>query len=104
MSTEVREKRPNLLGLNQTELQAVVEAEGFPRYMTGQILTWLYEKKVSDFGLMSNISKENRAKLEAKFEVNTVEAVQKFPAADGTAIKYVFHFPLYFFCSLYTPY
>lgn len=83
----------NLLGLNQEEIQAAVASQKFPKFVAGQLTSWLFQKKVSRFEEMTNISKENRVKMDSLFEINCLESVRVLPSLDGSAIKHVFTFP-----------
>jgi 23S rRNA (adenine2503-C2)-methyltransferase len=80
----------NILGLSQAELAVMVAELGLKSFITKQILEWLYEKKVSDFEQMSNISKANQQLLAQKFETTWYKNLLILPSSDQLAIKYVF--------------
>ncbi|NQD52839.1 23S rRNA (adenine(2503)-C(2))-methyltransferase RlmN, partial [Bacillus altitudinis] len=54
-----------------------------------QIFEWLYEKRVTSFDEMSNLSKELREKLKDQFAITTLKTVIKQTSQDGT-IKFLF--------------
>ena len=74
----------------------IEELEGFlteelqqPKYRAKQIFDWLHRKMCSDFGEMTNLSKELRESLAKKAEIRDVTQVAVQESADGTR-KYLF--------------
>ncbi len=78
-----------LLGLTIDELKAVAKSLGMPSFTGGQIAQWLYERHVKSISEMTNISKANRAKLEAEYEIGCMPPIDSQKSKDGT-IKYLF--------------
>jgi len=78
----------NLVGLTRDGLRAALVDAGTPekqaRMRTGQIWQWIYQKGVRDFAAMTNLSKDYRALLAAKFVVAVPEVVKREISADGT--------------------
>ncbi len=58
-----------LLGLTLAELKQVAKDLGMPAFTGGQMAKWLYEQHVKSIDEMTNISKANRAKLAAEYEI-----------------------------------
>ena len=58
----------------------------------GQLWHWLYVRGATDFGAMSNVSKELRARLAAHFTLARPEIVTEQVSADGTR-KWLLRFP-----------
>jgi len=58
-----------LLGLTLAELKQVAKDFGMPAFTGGQMAKWLYEQHVKSIDEMTNISKANRAKLAAEYEI-----------------------------------
>lgn len=81
--------KEKLLGKTPEELKAVAAEAGLPSFASKQIASWLYEKRVSRFGAMSNISKTGREKLDALFETGASEPIGTAVSSDGTK-KYLF--------------
>lgn len=54
-----------------------------------QIFEWLYEKRVSSFDEMTNLSKSLREKLESNFVLTTLKTAVKQTSQDGT-MKFLF--------------
>ena len=78
-----------LIGMNPTELRAVVEELGMPAFTAKQIAQWLYVKHVGSIDEMTNISKQNRERLNERYEVGTMSPLDSQRSADGT-VKYLF--------------
>ncbi len=80
--------KPTLLGLPRPELRAALEAAGVPareaQMRAGQLWGWLYGRGVGDFSLMTNLSKNFRAFLDATFRLDRPEIVTRQVSADGT--------------------
>ena len=49
-----------LLGKTLSELKAIVQDLGMPKFTAGQIASWLYDKKVGSIEEMTNLSLKNR--------------------------------------------
>ncbi len=79
----------NLLGLSLKELKDIVKDLGMPTFTAKQICEWLYDKQVSSIEEMTNISKANRARLAAEYEVGRKAPKVSETSQDGTR-KYLF--------------
>ena len=60
-----------------------------PAFTGKQLAQWLYEKHVSSIAEMTNISKQNRERLEQEYEVGLMAPIDCQRSKDGT-IKYLF--------------
>ncbi|MGB4655880.1 MAG: 23S rRNA (adenine(2503)-C(2))-methyltransferase RlmN [Bacteroidales bacterium] len=92
----------DLLGKNIVELSAELVKFDFPRYVGSQVFDWIYNKGVSDFDQMSNISKNNRTALKQNFSIYNVNYIDKMVSSDGT-IKFLFPTDDYFIETAYIP-
>jgi 23S rRNA (adenine2503-C2)-methyltransferase len=81
-------KRP-LIGMTLAELEDVVKSGGMPKFVAKQIAQWLYDKKVTTFDEMANISKKNKEWLSTYFVVGREKPKKQVKSADGT-VKYLF--------------
>lgn len=81
--------KPYVYDLTLEEWQDWVKANGEPAFRAGQIFDWLYVKRVSDFALMTNLSKSLREKLADSFEFVTLSELDRFQSKDGT-VKFLF--------------
>ncbi len=82
------DKKP-LLGLTLEELKNVAVTLKMPAFTGGQMVKWLYENHVSTIDGMTNISKANREKLKAEYEIGCIEPSDTHNSKDGT-VKYLF--------------
>lgn len=78
-----------LYGKTLGELTEQIKEWGLPKYMGTQLVEWLYQKKVYDFSVMTNISKKNRAFLEANATVTCPKYIEVSESIDGTR-KYLY--------------
>ena len=71
------------------ELKATVKELGMPAFTGGQIATWMYDRHVKSIDDMTNISKNNRQKLEENYQIGCFPPIDAQHSKDGT-IKYLF--------------
>ncbi len=95
------QKQP-LLGLTLSELQAVVNDLGMPRFAATQVASWLYGKRVSSIAAMTNLSLKHRQLLEARYEIGAAAPVDAQRSADGT-VKYLYRAGTHFVESVFIP-
>jgi len=76
--------RESLFEHDLASLTAACEAMALPRRTGGQVLKWVYEKGVLDFGQMSDLSKDARAKLEERFTGLQGTVIRHQVATDDT--------------------
>lgn len=83
-SPETAAKR-NAFGMNLDEWRQFVQEDlKLPRYVADQICQWIYQKKVFDFGAMTNLSKALRAQLPDLIEIPLPRMAKRQVAQDGT--------------------
>ncbi|MEO6339217.1 MAG: 23S rRNA (adenine(2503)-C(2))-methyltransferase RlmN [Caulobacteraceae bacterium] len=80
---------PNLAGMTRAELvAALVAAEVTPpekaKMRANQLWRWLHHYGATDFGVMSDIAKEMRARLAEHFIIARPEVVERQISRDGT--------------------
>ena len=88
-ATALAPKAPNLTGLSRQELAvALVEAGAVPpekaKMRATQVWRWLHHYGVTDFDKMTDIAKEQRAKLVEAFSLDRPEVVERQVSKDGT--------------------
>ncbi len=78
----------SLLGLSRDELRAALIACGTPerqaKMRVGQLWSWIYQRGLTDFAEMTNLSKDFRALLAEKFTLARPEIVNWQISQDGT--------------------
>ncbi len=78
-----------LIGLTLEQLREVAYECGMPSFAAKQMARWLYEKRVTDIDLMTDLSKRGREALSARYEVGRREPKAAAESSDGT-VKYLF--------------
>ncbi len=77
-------ERTSLFEFDVPSLVREVEAMGLPRRTAPQLLKWLYEKGVSDIAAMTDLSRDARAQIEARFTTLQGSVVRHQVATDDT--------------------
>jgi 23S rRNA (adenine2503-C2)-methyltransferase len=78
----------DLAGLDLLQLEDALAALGAPRFHAKQLYRWIYRRGVTDFGAMTDLSRELRATLAERFTVSTPRIARKDVSVDGTT-KYL---------------
>jgi 23S rRNA (adenine2503-C2)-methyltransferase len=74
----------DIKALTRDEVAAHFKEWGEPAYRVDQVLSWLYQRRVSSWDAMTNLSKALREKLRAEFSLTNLELVRKQGARDTT--------------------
>lgn len=88
--TTIGVKTP-LIGMTLGQLEEVVRQGSMPRFVAKQLAEWLYDKRVTHFDQMANISKKNKAWLDTYYTVGRIEPSTALTSSDGT-VKYMFDY------------
>ena len=83
------EKR-NIKNLSIAEISEAVTAIGEKRHRRTQILQWLYQKGVTDFSAMTNLSKPLRQKLDNLFEIRDLKVKGSVASKEDKSQKFLF--------------
>ena len=59
--------RPDLASLELPEVEQALVRLGYPRFHGRQIFQWIHKRGVTDFALMSDLSREMREQLSEAF-------------------------------------
>ncbi len=80
------ESRPptDLAALSLPALEALLEAQGLPRFRARQIFQWIWKRGASDFAAMTNLGRDLREQLSAQFHISTPTVVRHDRSEDGT--------------------
>jgi 23S rRNA (adenine2503-C2)-methyltransferase len=88
--------KPSLIGMTREELGEALLEVGVPpkqvKMRVQQLWHWMYVRGVDDFDAMFNVSKDLRARLDARFSIARPEIVEEQISEDGTR-KWLFRFP-----------
>ncbi len=79
----------DLKDLSPSELGAFLSSFGRERYRTSQTLRWLYQKDVSSFEAMTNLSRRFRGELAQVSRISSLELMRVEASRDGTR-KFLF--------------
>ena len=75
---------PDLSELELAEMEALLQTHGAEPFHARQLFRWIYRRGISDFGLMTDLSKTLRTRLKTDFSVRTPEVESQQQSADGT--------------------
>ena len=79
----------NLLGLSQTELEQFFVTHGEKPFRARQVLQWIYQRGVTCFDDMTNLSKTTRAWLKNETQIAVPKVRSRYDSVDGT-VKWLF--------------
>lgn len=82
----------DIKSITSAELEACLKEWGAPAYRAGQVLDWLYKRRVASWDAMTNLPKALRAKLAETFSLHALELVRKQGAGDTTQ-KFLWRLP-----------
>jgi 23S rRNA (adenine2503-C2)-methyltransferase len=76
--------KTNLLGFSKAKMEAFLESIGEKKFRAIQIVKWIHQQGAEDFEVMTNLSKDLRAKLTEMAEICEPEVVYHDYSEDGT--------------------
>jgi len=76
--------RTHLTGYSRTELIALFEAMGEPRYRADQVFRGLHERRLTSFGAMTDLPKALRERLNETAAASTLTIESRYTSVDGT--------------------
>jgi 23S rRNA (adenine2503-C2)-methyltransferase len=82
--TLVSQEKINLLGLDRKAMESYFEGMGFKTFHARQVLKWIHKHGITDFDLMTDLSKKLRAQLKLVSEIKVPEVILEQPSQDGT--------------------
>lgn len=78
--------KPVITDLDSSSLKGVLLKLGLKTYAFGQIIQWLYQKRVTSFEEMTNLSEKNRQLLKENFRFSSTKVADVKHSADGTCL------------------
>jgi len=75
---------PSLKGLNAIDLKETLAPLGARAFHAQQIMAWFYQRGVSDFSLMTDLSKELRINLSGNFRSDELNLMTERRSRDGS--------------------
>lgn len=86
-------QKPHIFNLRLKDIEDEFVAIGVPekkaRYHSRQVFRWIYQRKVTSFEEMTDLSKVTRSHLAEKFEISALKKVHHQKSVDGTQ-KFLF--------------
>jgi 23S rRNA (adenine2503-C2)-methyltransferase len=86
---EIVYERKNFFDLTLEQLKEILSKYGKEKFRAQQIFSWVYQKGITDFEQMTNLSKDLRAELPKILEFRKLELVSHLKSVDGTQ-KFLF--------------
>ena len=81
--------KPALTGITKSELTEALAELGEPSYRAGQILQWVFEKRVTDLAQMTNLGQRLRGKLSDAYTLRSSAPAHE-ANSDDTTQKYLY--------------
>ena len=81
-------KKIDIRDLSFNELKNVILKNGWPKFRFGQIIKWLYEKRVSSLREMKNIPTKLIAELEDAFCINNLKIEYQLESQIDNTVKF----------------
>ncbi|MBR3524067.1 MAG: 23S rRNA (adenine(2503)-C(2))-methyltransferase RlmN [Bacilli bacterium] len=78
----------NIYGVTRLELEEFLISNEFKKFNASQIYEWIYQKKIENFDLMSNLSLNLREILKQNYTFNKLEVIDHL--SDKMADKFLF--------------
>ncbi len=79
-----------LYGSAPDEIEALVIAQGLPKYRAAQLLNWIYQKNVLAWDEIKNLPKEALQKISEKENLTALEPGEEKKTAAGGSTKFLF--------------
>src|SRR3954463_858763 len=76
--------QPDLASLELQELEHELEQRGIPRFHAGQLYRWIFKRGITDFDLMTDLSKTLRTRVREEYSLTTPVVVSDELSVDGT--------------------
>lgn len=82
--------KTSIYNLNLTQLEEWLKNNNLKSFVAKQIFEWIYKKGVTDFDLMSNISKVAKEKLKENFYFETLTLKNKLVSKNHSTFKFLY--------------
>ncbi|MGB2696797.1 MAG: 23S rRNA (adenine(2503)-C(2))-methyltransferase RlmN [Candidatus Zixiibacteriota bacterium] len=90
ISKDMNENKLNLKGLSLKELEEFLVRLGEKKYKSRQLFKWIYDKGLTDFKKMSDLSKSLIQKLEEKAYIQSIKKLKSLKSKDGSTEKFLY--------------
>jgi 23S rRNA (adenine2503-C2)-methyltransferase len=82
---DITAEKLNLLGLPQPALESFFAEKGERPFRARQVLPWIHQRHITDFDLMTDLSKSLRENLELIAKIEVPITISENKSADGTS-------------------
>lgn len=82
-------KKINLMGMTQSELEKYCIANSFPKFHGEQLFRWLYKNNNSDLNKISNVPKRLKEKINSDCEISLLKIKNKSISKIDQTIKFL---------------
>ncbi len=82
-------EKPDLLNFLPEEIKELIKDMGYEGFRAEQIVKWLH-RGIKDFNKMTDLPKPFRQKLQERFNIGSLEILEKRCSESRSAIKYLF--------------
>lgn len=82
-------EKQNMFGLMPNELRDAITRAGMPKFVSNQVLNWMYKNDVIDPAKMTNISIAHRNELASRFDWLPFPTYEVLPSKDDLAVKII---------------
>jgi 23S rRNA (adenine2503-C2)-methyltransferase len=82
-------EKKDIKDFTEEQLTAWLAEINVAPYRSGQILRWIYKRQADSFSVMTDLSKEIRDQLDARFTIDRLERIYVAQSQDGSK-KYLF--------------
>ncbi len=83
----------NIKGLELSELESLVKAEGEPTYRGKQLFSWIHQKWVANYDEMTNLSKKTRETFSKTWPILNLPIDRTQRSEECDTVKYLFKLP-----------
>lgn len=78
-----KNQKPELRGMNKTEIESVIQKAGFKGFRSRQVFHWLYQRDARSFDEMANIPSSLRNFLSENYRIGSVKISETLTSSDG---------------------
>jgi 23S rRNA (adenine2503-C2)-methyltransferase len=82
----------NLFGLFKETMEQLITVHGLEKYRAEQIAKWMYQRGITDFSLMTDLSKRHHEILNKHFCITIPSLITHYDSDDGKTSKFLLGF------------
>lgn len=82
----------NLFGLFKQTIEQLITVQGLEKYRAEQIAKWMYQRGITDFSMMTDLSKKHHEILDNHFCIAAPSLITHYDSDDGKTSKFLLGF------------